>query len=55
MALDRETEERIEQPVSEEAEQNTRLAPTEAVELLLPRYRLENVAALHFRSPCGVV
>jgi hypothetical protein len=41
MALDRETEERIERPVSAEAERDTRLAPAEAVELLLPRYRLE--------------
>jgi metal-dependent HD superfamily phosphatase/phosphodiesterase len=32
MALDRETEERIEQPVSEEAERDTRLTPAEAVE-----------------------
>ena len=32
MALDRETEERIEQPVSAEAEQETRLTPAEAVE-----------------------
>jgi metal-dependent HD superfamily phosphatase/phosphodiesterase len=32
MALDRETEERIEQPVSEEAEQESRLTPAEAVE-----------------------
>ncbi len=32
MALDRKTEERIEQPVSEEAEQETRLTPAEAVE-----------------------
>jgi uncharacterized protein len=32
MALDRETEERIEQPVSEQAERETRLAPGEAVE-----------------------
>src|SRR6266704_4466856 len=31
MALDKETEERIEQPVSEEAERETRLSPTEAV------------------------
>ncbi len=31
MALDKETEERIEQPVSEEAERETRLTPTEAV------------------------
>src|ERR671932_1043160 len=31
MALDRETEERIEQPVSAEAERETRLTPTEAV------------------------
>ena len=32
MALDKETEERIEQPVSEEAELDTRLTPAEAVE-----------------------
>ena len=32
MALDKETEERIEQPVSEEAEQDTRLTPAQAVE-----------------------
>ncbi len=32
MALDRETEERIEQPVSEQAEKETRLAPSKAVE-----------------------
>ncbi len=32
MALDRETEERIDQPVSEEAERDTRLTPAEAVE-----------------------
>jgi uncharacterized protein len=32
MALDRETEERIEQPVSEEAERESRLTPAEAVE-----------------------
>src|ERR671936_901485 len=32
MALDRQTEERIEQPVSEEAEQDTRLTPAQAVE-----------------------
>ncbi len=31
MALDKETEERIEQPVSEEAERETRLTPTKAV------------------------
>jgi metal-dependent HD superfamily phosphatase/phosphodiesterase len=31
MALDKETEERIEQPASEEAERETRLTPTEAV------------------------
>jgi uncharacterized protein len=31
MALDKETEERIDQPVSEEAERETRLTPTEAV------------------------
>ena len=31
MALDKETEERIEQPVSKEAERETRLTPTEAV------------------------
>ena len=31
MSLDKETEERIEQPVSEEAERETRLTPTEAV------------------------
>ena len=31
MALDPETEERIEQPVSAEAERETRLTPTEAV------------------------
>jgi metal-dependent HD superfamily phosphatase/phosphodiesterase len=31
MALDKETEERIEQPVSEEAERETRLTPSEAV------------------------
>src|SRR6266498_2202843 len=31
MALDKETEERIEQPVSEEAERETRLNPAEAV------------------------
>ena len=31
MALDRETEERIEQPVSEEAERETRLTPAQAV------------------------
>src|SRR5947208_3540250 len=32
MALDKQTEERIEQPVSEEAERDTRLTPAEAVE-----------------------
>ena len=32
MTLDRETEERIEQPVSQEAEHETRLTPTQAVE-----------------------
>src|SRR3954452_23947462 len=32
MALDRETEERIEQPVSEQAERETRLTPAEAVD-----------------------
>ena len=32
MALDKETEERIDQPVSEEAERETRLTPTQAVE-----------------------
>jgi metal-dependent HD superfamily phosphatase/phosphodiesterase len=32
MALDRETEERIEQPVSEQAEKETRLAPADAVD-----------------------
>ena len=32
MALDRQTEERIEQPVSEQAERETRLSPAEAVE-----------------------
>src|SRR4051812_24762920 len=32
VALDKQTEERIEQPVSEEAEQDTRLTPEEAVE-----------------------
>src|SRR6266496_4933086 len=32
MALDKETEERIEQPVSKQAEQETRLAPAQAVE-----------------------
>ncbi|MGE5274123.1 MAG: HD domain-containing protein [Verrucomicrobiota bacterium] len=32
MALDRETEERIEQPVSEQAEKETRLAPAQAVQ-----------------------
>ena len=31
MALDKETEERIDQPVSEEAERETRLTPSEAV------------------------
>jgi hypothetical protein len=31
MSLDKETEERIDQPVSEEAERETRLTPTEAV------------------------
>jgi metal-dependent HD superfamily phosphatase/phosphodiesterase len=31
MALDKETEERIDQPVSEEAERETRLTPTQAV------------------------
>jgi hypothetical protein len=31
MALDKETEERIEQPVSEEAERETRLTPSVAV------------------------
>src|ERR687897_3074898 len=34
MALDKETEERIEQPVSEEAERETRLTPSEAVALM---------------------
>src|ERR687897_2988794 len=34
MALDKETEERIEQPVSEEAERETRLTPGEAVALM---------------------
>src|SRR4029450_545933 len=32
MALDRQTEERIEQPVSEQAEKETRLAPAQAVD-----------------------
>src|SRR6476660_1537780 len=32
MALDRETEERIERPVSEQAERETRLTPAEAVD-----------------------
>src|SRR5256714_10501054 len=32
MALDKQTEERIEQPVSEEAERDTRLTPAQAVE-----------------------
>ncbi len=32
MALDRETEQRIEQPVSEEARRETRLTPAEAVQ-----------------------
>src|SRR3954454_8043350 len=32
MALDKETEERIEQPVSEQAQKETRLAPAEAVD-----------------------
>src|SRR3954468_5174611 len=32
MALDKKTEERIEQPVSEQAEKETRLAPAQAVE-----------------------
>ena len=32
MAIDKETAERIEQPVAEEAEQETRLTPTEAIE-----------------------
>src|ERR687887_974038 len=32
MALDKKTEERIEQPVSEQAERETRLAPAQAVE-----------------------
>src|SRR5262245_33649597 len=32
MALDRETEERIEQPVSDQAQKETRLTPAEAVE-----------------------
>src|SRR5262249_22640024 len=32
MALDKETEERIEQPVSEQAEKETRLAPAQAVD-----------------------
>src|SRR5437763_2429810 len=32
MTLDRETEQRIEQPVSEEAERETRLTPAQAVE-----------------------
>ena len=31
MALDRETEDRIEQPVSEEAERETRLTPAQAI------------------------
>ncbi len=34
MALDRETEERIEQPISDEAERETRLTPAQAVELM---------------------
>jgi uncharacterized protein len=34
VALDKETEERIDQPVSEEAERETRLTPTEAVKLM---------------------
>ena len=33
MALDKETEERIEQPVSEEAEREIRLTPDQAVRL----------------------
>jgi uncharacterized protein len=45
MTLDRETEERIEQPVSEEAERDTRLTPAEAVE----RMRL-NVPARNNRK-----
>ena len=32
MALDKKTEERIEQPVSEQAQRETRLAPAEAVD-----------------------
>ena len=32
MALDKETEGRIEQPVSEQAEKETRLAPAQAVD-----------------------
>src|ERR1044071_4444150 len=32
MALDKQTEERIEQPIAEEAERETRLTPAEAVE-----------------------
>jgi len=32
MALDKETEERIDQPVSEQAERETRLTPAEAVD-----------------------
>ena len=41
-SLDRETEERIEQPVSEEAEREARLTPAEAVERMrinVPRAR----------------
>ena len=32
MALDKQTEERIDQPISEEAERDTRLTPAEVVE-----------------------
>ena len=62
MALDKQTEERIEQPVSEEAELDTRLTPRQAVErmrLKVPargnrklRYRgiTKNDAWLHHRT-----
>ena len=48
MALDRETEERIEQPVSEQAEKETRLAPAQAVEQM--RIRLPERANKKLRT-----
>src|SRR5215218_2036935 len=45
MALDRETEERIDQPIPEEAERETRLTPAEAVE----KMRINDPSRVHIQ------